>query len=182
MIVHVLRYNKQLPGQFGARPFLHNTRVGGMESSSPAALDPEGYVEKFLEMYYPGLNVRHAGHKLLMLREHPTSRGVQLASKTTALTLHPDKSLFTTWMQHYFKEVDLEVVMKAKLKLAAFWMQVQQTKESLIQFDEGYYQQVPATHPHTPDTQRHLEPESQMKCVDWYDSWTMTPQCARAVR
>jgi len=47
----------------------------------------------------------------------------------------------------------MEVVMKAKLKLAAFWMQVQQTKESLIQFDEGYYQQVPATHPHT----RHTE-------------------------
>ena len=73
MIVHVLRYNKQLPGQSGARPILHNTRVGGMESSSPAALDPEGYVEKFLEMYYPGLNVRHAGRKLLMLREHSTT-------------------------------------------------------------------------------------------------------------
>jgi hypothetical protein len=153
-----------------------------MESSSPAALDPEGYVEKFLEMYYPGLNVRHAGHKLLMLREHPTSREVQLARKTMALTLHSDNGIFTTWMQTYFKEVDMEVVMKAKLKLAAFWMQVQQTKESLIQFDEGYCQQVPATHPLTPDTQRHVEPESQMKCVDWYDSWTMTPQCARAVR
>ena len=51
MIVHVLRYNKQLPGQIGARPILHNTRVGGgMESSSPGALDPEDYVEKFLEM------------------------------------------------------------------------------------------------------------------------------------
>jgi hypothetical protein len=109
-----------------------------MESSSPAALDPEGYVEKFLEMYYPGLNVRHTGHKLLMLREHPTSREVQLASKTMALTLHPDKGIFTTWMQTYFKEIDVEVGMKAKLKLAAFWMQVQQTKESLIQFDEGY--------------------------------------------
>ena len=149
MIVHVLRYNKQLPGQFGARPILHHTRVGVMDSSSPAALDPEGYVEKFLEMYCPVLNVRHSGHKLLMLREHPTSREVQLASKTMSLTLHPDKGLFTTWMQTYFKEVDLEVVMKAKLKLAAFWMQVQQTKESLIQFDDGYYQQVPATHPHT---------------------------------
>ena len=100
MIVHVLMYNKQLPGQFGARPILHHTRVGGMESSSPAALDPEGYVEKFLEMYYPGLSVRQTGHKLLRLREHPTAREVQLASKTMALTLHPDKGIFPTWMHH----------------------------------------------------------------------------------
>jgi len=70
-----------------------------------------------------------------------------------ALTLHPDKGIFTTWMQTYFKEVDMEVVMKAKLKLAAFWMQVQQTKKSLNQFAEGYYQHLPSTHPHT----RHTE-------------------------
>ena len=89
-----------------------------------------------------------------MLREHPTSREVPLASKTMALTLHPDKGIFTTWAQTYFQEVDLEVVMKAKLKLAAFWMQAQQTLESLIQFDEGYYQQVPAAHPHTHQTHR----------------------------
>jgi hypothetical protein len=74
-----------------------------------------------------------------------------------ALTLHPDKGIFTTWLQTYFKEVDMEVVMKAKLKLAAFWMQVQQTKESLIQLDEGYYQQVPATQPPNHAHTRHTE-------------------------
>lgn len=125
-----------------------------MESSCPAALDPEGYVEQFLEANYPGLNMRQTGHKLLRLREHPTAREVQLASNAMALTLHPDKGIFTTWMQTYFKDVDPEVVLKAKMKLAAFWMQVQQTKESLIHFDEGYYQQVPATHPHTHQTHR----------------------------
>ena len=120
-----------------------------MEAPCPGALDPEVYVEKFLEAYYPGLNVRQSGHKLLRLRDHPISREVQLASNTMALIFHPDKGIFTTWITANFRDVELEVVLKAKMKLASFWMQVQQTKETLIHFDEAWYQQVPATHPHT---------------------------------
>ena len=120
-------------------------------------------MEQFLEAYYPGLNLneKQTGHKLLRLREHPTAREVQLASNAMALTFHPDKGIFTTWMQTHFKDVDHQAVLKAKMKLAAFWMQVQQTKESLIHFDEGYYQQAPATHLHTHTHQTHRDSWSQ---------------------
>ena len=69
-----------------------------VEAPCPGALDPEGNVEKFLEAYNPGLNVRQCGHKLLRLRDHPTAKEVQLASNTMALILHPDKGIFTTWI------------------------------------------------------------------------------------
>jgi len=92
------------------------TELGGMSASCPAALDPEGYVEQFLEAYYPGLNVRQTGHKLLRLRVHPTAREVHLAFNAMALTLQPDEGIFTTWTQANFKDEDCEKIQKAKIK------------------------------------------------------------------
>lgn len=104
--------------------------------------DATSLVDEYLETKV-GVRRSMRGHQMLRVREHASKKEVEQIYKRLAPWLHPDKHQFQDWATTtYGFDLDAATLVQARNLMLEQWQLFKQTKERMVEMDEGLYKQA----------------------------------------
>ena len=97
-----------------------------------------------------GISVHDQDYKLLKVRDQASALEISMASKHMSLILHPDKNRFLDWVRDNFEDsiISRGIIDKARKIMEELWANWNETKDNLIERDQGILQKVGPTSVH----------------------------------
>ena len=97
-----------------------------------------------------GISVHDQDYQLLKVRDQASALEISMASKHMSRMLHPDKNRFMEWVQDTNEEhiIPSGTIDKARLMMGEVWKLWNETKENLIEWDQGILQKAGPTSVH----------------------------------
>ena len=105
------------------------------------SVDHRALLDEFLQEHL-GISRTFSNYKLLRVRDKASHREIDLITKKMDMSLHPDKFTFQTWLSTKYSNIDDQVMLAAKEDLKEFYQYFRNTRDRLIDLDDGHYKQA----------------------------------------
>ena len=104
-------------------------------------MDHRALLDQYLQEQL-GISRTFSNYKLLKVREKASRREIELLTKKMDMALHPDKFTFQNWLASNYPNIEDQVIVATKEDLKEFYQEFRNTKERLIDLDDGHFKQA----------------------------------------